>query len=158
MANPTMLYERNGRVHDRGARTLAEILVISGGRPQKEEVVMFRKNWRTERLLDVVNLALGAFLFLSPWIFGFFGFARHSAWATGLTFSIVSVAAIAEFTESEEWINLIIGLWVGLSPWVMGFHSETTTMWVHHIIGFAIALLAAVELWLVHRTPPQANV
>lgn len=118
---------------------------------------MLPQKWRSEALVDVINLTLGAFLVLAPWIFGFSGLARHNAWITGVAIGIVAIAAIAEFTESEKWINLIVGLWAAVSPWIMGFQAETPAMRVHLIVRLVVAALAAVELWLVHRSPPQVT-
>ena len=120
---------------------------------------MFWQNGRSEAFFDVVNLALGAFLFLSPWIFGFTSqFAIHTSWMAGAAISIMAILAIANFFESEEWINLAIGLWVAGCPFILGFHTEMTAMRLHLVVGLAVAAFTAVELWLVHRAPPNARV
>jgi hypothetical protein len=54
----------------------------------------------------------------------------------------------------EEWLNLIVGLWALVSPWVLGFQG-TTAMTVHVIIGAAVAILAAIELWMMSQIPPR---
>ena len=46
------------------------------------------QNWTNARLCDVANLILGAFLFVSPWIFGF-GAGMTSQNATVAKASIV---------------------------------------------------------------------
>ena len=61
---------------------------------------------------------------------------------------------LVAFAEWEEWLNLIAGLWVVVSPWVLGFQDATTTMRVHLVIGLAVAVLAAIEIYLVHRGRP----
>lgn len=119
---------------------------------------MLQQKWRNAALFDVVNLALGAFLVLTPWIFGFTSaLAIHTSWMAGTAIVLVAMFAIAEFFEAEEWINLGIGLWVAVCGWPLGFHGETIAMQVHLVIGVAVAGLAAAELWLVHRTPPNAR-
>ena len=89
---------------------------------------MLQREWRNETFFDVINLALGGFLFVSPWIFGFTAeLARHTSWMEGATIAIVSLFAIIDFFESEEWINLAIGLWVavcGLDSWVRRRHDR----------------------------------
>lgn len=108
--------------------------------------------WKSERVCDVLNLILGAILVLSPWIFGFASGAQsQNAVISGIVIVILSIAALAAFMEWEEWINLLAGIWVLVSPWVLGFANAATAMWTHVIIGLLVAVIAAVELWLVRR-------
>ena len=126
---------------------------------------MFKQTWKTEALVDVVNLALGAFLFLSPWIFGFTsGIAIHTSWVAGTAICIVAALSIGDlfgtvslsgFFEEEEWINLSIGLWLVACPWIIGMSGDTAATQVHVLVGLVVAAIAGVELWLVHHTPPQ---
>jgi hypothetical protein len=113
----------------------------------EQEVAMELKN---ERTCDVLNLILGAFLLISPWIFGFeSGAQTQNAVICGLIIAVLSVAALSAFFEWEEWLNLIVGLWVFVSPWVLGFAG--TAMTVHVIVGALVAVIAAVELWMTHH-------
>ena len=66
----------------------------------------------------------------------------------------LAIAALAAFAVWEEWLNLVVGLWALVSPWVLGFQG-TTAMTVHVIIGAAVAILAAVELWMMSQIPPR---
>src|SRR3954454_21811856 len=111
------------------------------------------ENWSNAKLCDVANLILGAILFVSPWIFGFdTGKVSQNAHISGLVIAILAIAALAAFAIWEEWLNLIVGLWALVSPWVLGFQG-TTAMTVHVVIGAAVAILAAIELWMV--SPPR---
>ncbi|SRR6266852_5849474 len=116
---------------------------------------MFQRKWRDKALVDVVNLALGAFLFLSPWIFGFTSeLAWHTSWMAGSVIVIVAIMAIAAFVESEEWVSLTVGLWLAVCPWILEF-PDPVAMQVHLVVGLVVAALAGTELWLVHRAPPH---
>jgi hypothetical protein len=113
------------------------------------------ENWTNAKLCDVANLVLGAVLFLSPWIFGFDStIATQNAFISGLAIAVLAIAALAAFAVWEEWLNLIVGLWALVSPWVLGFQG-TRAMTVHVIIGAAVAILAAIELWLLSQNPPR---
>jgi len=58
---------------------------------------------------DVINLILGAFLFISPWLFAFApGAESWNAWIAGAVIAILSIAALSAFAEWEEWLNLIV--------------------------------------------------
>lgn len=114
------------------------------------------ENWTNARYCDVANLILGAFLFASPWIFGFGGTnAAMNANIAGIVIGVLAIAALAAFAVWEEWLNLIVGLWTVVSPWVVGFHAETKAMTVSVIVGIAVAVLAAIELWMMSQLPPR---
>jgi hypothetical protein len=107
--------------------------------------------WKNERVCDVLNLILGAFLFFSPWIFGFAsGAPTQNAMISGIVIVILSIAALAAFATWEEWLNLIVGLWLIVSPWVLGF-AGTTAAQVTIAVGVLVAVIAAVELWMMYR-------
>jgi SPW repeat len=107
--------------------------------------------WKNERTCDVLNLILGAVLFFSPWVFSFASGAQsQNAMICGIIIAVLSIAALAAFAAWEEWLNLIVGLWVLVSPWVLSF-AGTTAMWVHVVIGAIVAVVAAIELWMMHH-------
>jgi heme/copper-type cytochrome/quinol oxidase subunit 3 len=111
--------------------------------------------WTNARYCDVANLVLGAILFFSPWIFTFAAGAQsQNAFVTGLAIVVLAIAALAAFAVWEEWLNLIAGLWSVVSPWVLGFQG-TTAMTVHVVIGILVAVLAAIELWMMYQNPPH---
>ncbi len=127
---------------------------------------MLKVTWKTEAFVDTVNLALGVFLFVSPWIFGFTSeLARHTSWMAGAAIGIVAILSIGDlfesisipdFLETEEWINLVVGLWLAVCPWIIGMQGDAVATQVHLGVGLVVATIAAVELWLVHRSPPHA--
>jgi hypothetical protein len=126
--------------------------VESHGNLQKEGAM---DNWTNAKFCDVANLILGAILFFSPWMFAFdAGKVSENANIAGLVIAVLAIAALAAFAVWEEWLNLIVGLWVLVSPWVLGFQG-TTAMTVHVVIGAAVAILAAFELWLLSQNPPR---
>jgi formate hydrogenlyase subunit 3/multisubunit Na+/H+ antiporter MnhD subunit len=114
------------------------------------------ENWSNAKLCDVANLILGAFLFVSPWIFNFdAGKMSQNATIAGIIIVILAIAALAAFAVWEEWLNLIVGLWTLVSPWVLAFQANRTATTVHVIVGVVVAILAAVELWLMSQNPPR---
>jgi SPW repeat len=111
--------------------------------------------WRNSAICDVANLILGALLFLSPWIFHFSpGVESWNAWAGGGIIVVLSIAALSAFAEWEEWLNLIVGLWILVSPWALKFSASSNAMRTSVIIGAIVAVIAAIELWTFHRSPP----
>ncbi len=126
---------------------------------------MFKLNRKTEPFIDVINLALGGFLFLSPWLFGFTShLGWHTSWMAGTAIGVIAIfsigdlftsVSIPDFFETEEWLNLAIGLWLAACPWILGFHGDTMAMQVHLAVGLVVATIAVVELWVMHHTPPH---
>jgi hypothetical protein len=114
---------------------------------------------KRETSLDVINLVLGAILFISPWIFSFTGeeAASRNAWIFGALIALASIGAIVAFGEWEEWLKLLFGLWVLISPWLLGFSTARTATWTHVVIGVVVAFLTAIELAMVHRSPPATR-
>ncbi len=113
-------------------------------------------NWTNAKWCDVANLILGAFLFFSPWIFGFdAGKVSQNAFIAGIVIAVLAIAALAAFAVWEEWLNLIVGLWVLVSPWVLGFQGTTRPMAIHVVVGIAVAALAAIEIWMTSQIPPR---
>jgi hypothetical protein len=118
---------------------------------------MVMKKWRRESILDLYNLVLAAFLFISPWMFAHAsGTAAADLRVSGVAVAILSLAAMLAFATWEEWANLLLGIWLIASPWILGF-PHTTAMHFSIGIGVAVAFLAALELWLVYdETHPES--
>lgn len=110
---------------------------------------------------DWVNLALGAWLFVSPWVLGYAGHAAPAwnSWILGIVVVAVAAAALIRFAVWEEWLNAICGLWLLVAPWVMGFAGAdaAAALWNHVLMGLAIGILA---LWdaLAHGTEDRVVV
>ncbi|SRR6266851_8978733 len=126
---------------------------------------MFKLDRKTEAFIDISNLALGVFLFLSPWIFGFTSdLGWHTSWIAGTAIAIIAIFSIGDlfgsisvpsFIETEEWLNLTIGLWLAVCPWILGFQGDTMAMQIHLVVGLVIVAIAVVELWAIHHAPPH---
>lgn len=118
-----------------------------------------------EASIYLINLALGGFLFLSPWIFGFTsGLGWHTSWIAGTAICILAISSIgdlvapvsvSDFFETEEWLTLAIGLWLAACSWILGFHGDTMAMQVHFAVGVVAATIAIVEFWILHHTSPH---
>ena len=115
---------------------------------------------RNQAVGDVLNLILAIWLFLSPWIVGFAGLmpAAWTAWLSAIAIAVFAIAALSAFAEWEEWINLILGIWVLISPWVVGVSADKAPTVVLFLTGLVVAIIAAIELWTLHRVPPRATV
>lgn len=109
--------------------------------------------WKKETVADVVNLVIGAGLFLSPWVFGFATemTAGWNAWLSGMVIAGLAIAALSAYAEWEEWLTLAVGAWVAASPWIVAFHANLTATWVHLAAGAGVAVIAAARIWSARR-------
>ncbi len=103
---------------------------------------------------DWINLVLGVWLFISPWVLGYAGVpaAAWDAWVFGVIVAATSVGALTQFALWQEWVNVVIGIWLLISPWVLGFAVPEAqgAMWNFVVVGIGVGVLA---LWdaLTHR-------
>jgi hypothetical protein len=67
-----------------------------------------------------LSAALGAWLMLSPAVFGNSGSVAVSDQLVGPLVITVAVIALAEVGRSVRWINLPFGLWLIAAPWILG--------------------------------------
>ncbi|CAA7620699.1 SPW repeat protein [Magnetospirillum sp. UT-4] len=112
---------------------------------------------------DWVNLALGLWLFVSPWVLGYTGLAgaATNSWILGIAVAAVATAALISYAQWEEWLNAVFGLWLLVSPWVIGFvgtgEASVAPLWNHVLVGVAVAVLA---LWdgLAHASAERAPI
>jgi hypothetical protein len=105
--------------------------------------------------INIINAVLAVFLFFSPRLVGFLDvqIASWNAGVCGLVIGLVAALAITRLQEWEEWSSALLGLWTAAAPWILGFASTITAMWTHLLVGLAVVVLAAVELWLIHGSP-----
>ena len=109
--------------------------------------------WSTAKVCDVLNLFLGVVLFFSPLFVFAPGAQSTDAYVCGIIIFVLSIAALSAYAGWEEWLNLSVGLWLIISPWVLNF-AGTTAMSVVIAIGIIVAVIAAIELWLMAQVRP----
>jgi hypothetical protein len=112
------------------------------------------RKWRNESVLDLYNLLLAIFLFVSPWFLArASGTAVVDLRASGAAIALMSLAAIFAYASWQEWANLLLGIWLIVSPWLLGF-AHTRAMHYSIGVGVTVAFFSALELWLVYDAAP----
>lgn len=98
---------------------------------------------------DSINVLLGLWLVLSPWILQFQGSnpAVANAVLVGAVIAVMSLAAVLRFRYWEEWIDMAIGAWLVISPWVLGVAALTLATWNFVIIGALVFAMAGWSLY-----------
>ena len=111
------------------------------------------RNPKRNAVLEIYQLVLAIFLFVSPWLFAFAnGKLRIDTWVSAALVAVISLLALIAFRDWKEWIACILGLWIAVSPWVLGF-QHTVAMFINLAVGLSIAYLALLDLWLTHYGP-----
>jgi peptidoglycan/LPS O-acetylase OafA/YrhL len=107
--------------------------------------------------INIINAVLAVFLLFSPWLVGYrdVQIATWNAGVCGLVIGLLAALAITRLQEWEEWSNALLGLWTAAAPWILGFAGTMTALWTHVLVGLAVVVLAAVELWLIHGSQPS---
>jgi SPW repeat len=103
---------------------------------------MTLKRWQ-----DWVNVILGAWMIVSPWILGFAAndnIAAQSAWTLGAAIVVFAGIAVYMHKAWEEAVNIILGLCLLASPWLLGFVDQLTPTSNAAIVGL---LVTAFALW-----------
>ena len=90
------------------------------------------RKWRRESVLDIYNLLLAGLLLASPWLFKLTnGTARIEMWTMGAAIAVISLLALADYTNWETWANVLLGIWLIISPWVLGFAHTRAMHFLH---------------------------
>jgi len=107
---------------------------------------------RTDMTINITNAALGAILFLSPWLLGYSQVrsAALNAMLGGGIVALLALLAVIRTHDWEEWLNAIAGLWIAGAPWLFWFENVLAARWVHVVIGFCIVAIAAFELYRLY--------
>lgn len=100
---------------------------------------------RTSRWQDGVTLALGLWLFLSPWILGDRGGSGLNAVLFGAATALVALWGLGgRGSPAPDRTNIALGGWVFFSPWLVGFAgAHAVEAWNAWITGGGIAALSA---------------
>jgi hypothetical protein len=95
---------------------------------------------------DWVNLVLGLWLFVSPWVLRYRETtAAPNAFVVGFLLMATAVIALAAFLVWEEWFSVVLGVWLVVSPWILG--AAFVPMVYLVIVGFLVLALALHAIW-----------
>jgi SPW repeat len=108
---------------------------------------------------EAIQLLLGVVLFVTPWVVGFAAEQNPAwtAWLTGVVIALIATVGLAGYAYYAAYANVAIGLWAIIAPWLIGFSANTGALWSHVIVGAAVAVAAAVELWTGHDTSSRVH-
>jgi len=98
---------------------------------------------------DMIGMLLGMLIIISPWfVSGHYGEAvMANAVIVGL---LVLALAQLEYVSLHRWEeigSIACGLWLAASPYIFDYAQAGSLRAWHFLLGAAVILLAALELW-----------
>jgi hypothetical protein len=106
---------------------------------------------------DWVDMVLGAWLAMSPWILGFTDNspATRNALIVGIAVAVLSGSTFLIYNVIEEWIDVILGIWLIISPWVLSSSGNSSVVADFVIVGALVAGLSGYEIWASRHGRPH---
>jgi hypothetical protein len=99
------------------------------------------------RLQDQLEIVVGLWLCVSPWVLGYAGPLQMAGWSAifvGIGVLLFSFEDLVLPSEIEEWVELALGLSLMGSPWLWGY-SDSMLATVNAVIsGF---LVSGIAVW-----------
>ncbi|MGH8228039.1 MAG: SPW repeat protein [Steroidobacteraceae bacterium] len=99
------------------------------------------------RAASGINVLLGIWLIISPWVFGYASADDQAMWNAVSTGGLVLILAATRYAQPHtgsgmSWVNFLLGLWAIASPWVFVYANQGSAMWNNVATGIVIALIA----------------
>lgn len=98
---------------------------------------------------DCLSMALGALIVLTSWLVGEGGGQIVAVNAAIVGLLVLALGASEVFVDLRRWeesLEAACGLWLIASPFVFGYADAGTLRYWHVVLGFAVVLLAVLEL------------
>ena len=108
---------------------------------------------------DWVALALGAWLFISPFFLSYASLTLPAAWnsyVVGAAVALLAASALwSPASKVGKWVNLVLGLWLLSAPFALSFYaSEAAAAWNHIVLG---VLIAGDSIWALAEWPSDGT-
>jgi len=109
----------------------------------------------SSKLAAGINVLLGIWFFVSPWIYGAVG--KGNAWNSWIVGALVFILAATRLSstagaQSLGWCNMILGAWIFASPWIYAYTANSGRFINSLCVGVAIFLLSVYGA-SAHKTP-----
>ena len=95
-----------------------------------------------------LNLVVGIWLFISPWVLRTTSDAptAWNAWIIGAAIFVVALIALGTPASAvAPWANVVLGVWLFISPWVLRYTDVSdgaANAWTFGVITVLVALWA----------------
>ena len=95
-----------------------------------------------------LNVLVGIWLFISPWVLGTTSDAATAwnAWIIGAAIFVVALIALGTTASAAApWVNVVLGVWLFISPWVLRYTDVSdgaANAWVFGVVTVLVAVWA----------------
>jgi hypothetical protein len=109
---------------------------------------MLTRNCAAEaRVASGINILLGIWLLVSPWVFGYQAAGQAAIWNSVIVGALIAILAASNcFAQhvhtSPNWINVLLALWAMISPVVYGYTANTAGLGDNLLLAILIAAFA----------------
>ena len=121
-----------------------------------EDYIELRDSWNWQ---DWVDMLLGLWLTMSPWVLGFADgdtVAARNAVLVGVLIAVLSAFTFLAYHIAEEWIDMAFGAWLLLSPWMLPTHGDAAMVADFTLVGVAVLALSGREIWSARHGRPHS--
>ena len=112
----------------------------------------------SSRQVSWLNVVLGAWLFVSPWVLDFVSAsdASRNALIVGAAIAVIAAIVAAVGAPYLAWANVILGAWLFISPWALGYTNLDGASWNAWIVGVLVVIVALISASAAGvRQPPS---
>lgn len=92
----------------------------------------------------IINILLGLWLMISPYLFQFEKQATDNNYIVGPLVLTFAITALWEVNRSARFLNIPAGIWLAASPFILSFQSSSAT-WLTLLAGVLITALSFVK-------------
>jgi hypothetical protein len=100
---------------------------------------------------QAINVALGVWLIVGPYLIGYGGPARQVDHLAGPVVIFFAMLALRDVTRVFRLFNLICGLWVLLMVWILHYGGWQVVL-TNEVTGLAIMVFAVLGGFVTQRT------
>ncbi len=114
------------------------------------------------RQVSWLNVVLGAWLFISPWVLDFVPAddASRNAWIVGAAIAVIAAIVAAMGVSYLAWANVVLGAWLFVSPWALSYTNLDGASWNAWIVGVLVVIVALISALTpagVRRSPSRLD-
>ncbi len=103
----------------------------------------------SKRVIDLINLLLGMWLIVSPWVLGTVASTSSTIVLVlmGIALVVFSAWALARAeNRTAEWWNFFLGVLLFFLPWIFSYTGKFSNAVNSWIVGIVVAALALVTM------------
>jgi hypothetical protein len=110
---------------------------------------MLTRNYAAQaaRTASGINILLGIWLLVSPWVFGYQAAGSAAIWNSVIVGVLIAILAASNCFSRRtrtglNWINVLLALWIMISPLVYGYTANTGGLEDNLVLALLIAAFA----------------